>query len=43
MMIAPETFSAAGPVIAEGMVFVLSGYSQFGGKPGNVLLAFGRE
>jgi polyvinyl alcohol dehydrogenase (cytochrome) len=37
------SIDAAGPVIAEGMVFVLSGYSQFGGKPGNVLLAFGRE
>ncbi len=31
----------AGPVIAEGMVFVSSGYSQYGGKGGNVLLAFG--
>jgi polyvinyl alcohol dehydrogenase (cytochrome) len=30
-----------GPVIAGGMVFVSSGYGAFGGRPGNVLLAFG--
>jgi len=30
-----------GPVIAGGMVFVNSGYGAFGGRPGNVLLAFG--
>src|SRR5581483_3070693 len=30
-----------GPVIVGGMVFVNSGYSRFGGMPGNVLLAFG--
>jgi polyvinyl alcohol dehydrogenase (cytochrome) len=29
-----------GPVIAGGMLFVNSGYSRFGGMPGNVLLAF---
>lgn len=29
-----------GPVIAGGMLFVTSGYAQFGGAPGNVLLAF---
>jgi outer membrane protein assembly factor BamB len=29
-----------GPVIAGGMVYVNSGYGQFGGMPGNVLLAF---
>jgi len=28
-----------GPVIANGMVFINSGYSRFGGMPGNVLLA----
>lgn len=35
--------SAAGPVIAGGMVFVTSGYSELGGADGrgNVLLAFG--
>ncbi len=30
-----------GPVIAGGMVFVLSGYDMFGEAPGNMLLAFG--
>jgi polyvinyl alcohol dehydrogenase (cytochrome) len=30
-----------GPVIVDGMVFVDSGYGAFGGRPGNVLLAFG--
>ncbi len=30
-----------GPVIAGGMVYVNSGYGAFGGRPGNVLLAFG--
>lgn len=30
-----------GPVVADGMVFVNSGYGAFGGRPGNVLLAFG--
>jgi polyvinyl alcohol dehydrogenase (cytochrome) len=33
--------NGAGPVIAGGMVFVNSGYPRQGGKPGNVLLAFG--
>ena len=32
-----------GPVVAGGMLFVLSGYSSRGGLPGNVLLAFGVE
>ena len=32
-----------GPVIAAGMLFVNSGYSRFGGMPGNVLLAFSSE
>jgi len=32
-----------GPVVANGMVFVNSGYSRFGGLPGNVLLAFGPD
>jgi polyvinyl alcohol dehydrogenase (cytochrome) len=31
---------AAGPAIVNGMVFVNSGYGQWGGMPGNVLLAF---
>lgn len=29
-----------GPVIADGMLFVNSGYGNFGGTPGNALLAF---
>ena len=32
-----------GPVVAGGMVFVNSGYGAFGGRPGNVLLAFGAD
>jgi polyvinyl alcohol dehydrogenase (cytochrome) len=34
------SLDAAGPAIANGMVFVNSGYGQWGGMPGNVLLAF---
>ncbi len=30
----------AGPAIAGGMLFVPSGYANWGGAPGNVLLAF---
>jgi polyvinyl alcohol dehydrogenase (cytochrome) len=33
----------AGPVIANGMVYTVSGYPARGGLPGNVLLAFGVE
>jgi polyvinyl alcohol dehydrogenase (cytochrome) len=29
-----------GPVVADGMLYVNSGYAQWGGLPGNVLLAF---
>ncbi|MBV8809487.1 MAG: PQQ-binding-like beta-propeller repeat protein [Acidobacteriaceae bacterium] len=32
---------AGGPVIAGGMLYVNSGYGQWGGAPGNVFLAFG--
>ncbi len=32
-----------GPIVAGGMVYVSSGYGAFGGRPGNVLLAFGVE
>lgn len=32
-----------GPVVAGGFVYVNSGYGAFGGRPGNVLLAFGLE
>jgi SAM-dependent methyltransferase len=37
------SLDGAGAVIVDGMVFVSSGYPRFGGMPGNVLLAFGRE
>ncbi len=30
-----------GPVVADGLLFVNSGYGAFGQMPGNVLLAFG--
>ena len=36
------TIDGAGPVVVNGTVFVNSGYSRFGGMPGNVLLAFAR-
>ena len=29
-----------GPAIAAGMLYVNSGYGAFGGRPGNVLLAY---
>jgi polyvinyl alcohol dehydrogenase (cytochrome) len=32
-----------GPTIVDGMVYVSSGYGAFGGRPGNVLLAYGVE
>jgi polyvinyl alcohol dehydrogenase (cytochrome) len=34
------SIDVAGPAIANGMVFVNSGYAQWGGVPGNVFLAF---
>ena len=34
------SMDTGGPVIADGMVFVNSGYGQWGGMPGNVLLSF---
>ena len=34
------SLDAAGPAVVKGMVFVNSGYGQWGGMPGNVLLAF---
>jgi polyvinyl alcohol dehydrogenase (cytochrome) len=34
------SLDVAGPVIAGGMVYTVSGYNQWGGKPGNVLLAY---
>jgi polyvinyl alcohol dehydrogenase (cytochrome) len=35
------SINEAGPTVAGGMVFVNSGYGTLGGRPGNVLLAFG--
>lgn len=37
------SLDVAGAVVAEGMVFVVSGYPSYGGKPGNALLAFKPE
>lgn len=37
------SLDAAGAAIVNGMVFVNSGYGQYGGMPGNVLLAFSLE
>jgi polyvinyl alcohol dehydrogenase (cytochrome) len=34
------SIDATGPAVVGGVVFVNSGYNQFGGMPGNVLLAF---
>ena len=34
------SLNAAGPVIVNGFLYTLSGYDQFGGAGGNVLLAF---
>jgi len=34
------SLDAAGPAVVNGMLFVNSGYGQWGGLPGNVLLAF---
>jgi polyvinyl alcohol dehydrogenase (cytochrome) len=34
------SMDAAGPAVVNGMVFVNSGYGQWGGMPGNALLAF---
>lgn len=34
------SFAGTGPTVADGMVYVNSGYANTGGLPGNVLLAF---
>jgi polyvinyl alcohol dehydrogenase (cytochrome) len=34
------SLDAAGPTVASGMTFVNSGYGLYGGRPGNVVLAF---
>jgi polyvinyl alcohol dehydrogenase (cytochrome) len=37
------SINALGPVVADGLVLVGSGYAIIGGTPGNVVLAFSRE
>jgi polyvinyl alcohol dehydrogenase (cytochrome) len=37
------SLDGAGPVIANGMLYINSGYPRFGGMSGNVLLAFGLD
>jgi polyvinyl alcohol dehydrogenase (cytochrome) len=37
------SIDAGGPVVVNGILFVNSGYGQWGGMPGNVLLAFSVE
>jgi len=37
------TVDGPGSRIADGLVFVNSGYGSFGQMPGNVLLAFGER
>jgi polyvinyl alcohol dehydrogenase (cytochrome) len=37
------SIDVAGPAVVNGMLFVNSGYGQWGGMPGNVLLAFSIE
>jgi polyvinyl alcohol dehydrogenase (cytochrome) len=37
------SINVGGPVVADGMLFVSSGYAVLGGIPGNVLLAFAPE
>jgi len=37
------SMDGAGPIVADGMLYVSSGNGNFVGHPGNVLLAFGRE
>lgn len=34
------SMDAAGPAVVDGAVYVNSGYGQWGGKPGNILLVF---
>ncbi|HXS31428.1 MAG TPA: hypothetical protein VN755_11395, partial [Steroidobacteraceae bacterium] len=37
------SISALGPIVADGMVIVGSGFAVLGGQPGNVVLAFSRQ
>ena len=34
------SINGPGPAVADGMLFVNSGYGQFGSIPGNAILAF---
>ena len=43
LMATGGSINGAGPVIVDGMLYVNSGYGIFGGRAGNVLLAFGIE
>ena len=36
------SISSFGPVVADGMLYIGSGYAVIGGQPGNVLLAYGK-
>jgi polyvinyl alcohol dehydrogenase (cytochrome) len=37
------SFDGAGPTVVNGMLYTYSGYGMWGGKPGNVLLAFSAD
>jgi polyvinyl alcohol dehydrogenase (cytochrome) len=37
------TINGPGPIVAGGMLYINSGYGALGGRPGNVLLAFGLD
>lgn len=37
------SISALGPIVADGLVIVGSGYAVLGGTPGNVILAFSKQ
>jgi polyvinyl alcohol dehydrogenase (cytochrome) len=37
------SINGPGPIVVGGMLFVNSGYGALGGRPGNVLLAFGAD
>ena len=40
---AGASINQAGPTVADGTVYVSCGYGALGGRPGNVLLAFGLQ
>ena len=37
------TLDQGGPAVVDGWVYINSGYTNWGGQPGNVLLAFKPE